>query len=112
MSKCSQVGSLPRFTMASARAELPKSSPDCTVCLSPFTPDAELRLLPACRHAFHAWLRTSPTCPLCRTTVALPHGRTPSISLPRISRDRFRVEMGSVSSRGSPISVGSGGRRG
>ncbi|XP_047063746.1 E3 ubiquitin-protein ligase ATL4-like [Lolium rigidum] len=117
------IESLPRFTMASALAALPKSSPDCAVCLSPFTPDAELRLLPACRHAFHAacvdaWLRTSPTCPLCRASIALPH---PSISAilaaeqppppepRRISRDRFRVEMGSVSSRGSPISVGSGG---
>ncbi|KAM0896551.1 hypothetical protein ACQ4PT_023133 [Festuca glaucescens] len=117
------IESLPRFTMASALAALPKSSPDCAVCLSPFTPDAELRLLPACRHAFHAacvdaWLRTSPTCPLCRATVALPH---PSISAilaaeqpspppePPRSRDRFRVEMGSVSSRGSPISPGSGG---
>jgi E3 ubiquitin-protein ligase ATL4 len=116
------IESLPRFTMASALAALPKSSPDCAVCLSPFTPDAELRLLPACRHAFHAgcvdaWLRTSPTCPLCRATVALPH---PSISAilaveqppppePPRSRDRFRVEMGSVSSRGSPINSSGGG---
>ena len=113
------IESLPRFTMASALAALPKSSPDCAVCLSPFTPEAELRLLPACRHAFHAacvdaWLRTTPTCPLCRAAVALPH---PSISAilaaeqppppePPRSRDRFRVEMGSVSNRGSPATGG------
>ncbi|CAM0903136.1 unnamed protein product [Alopecurus aequalis] len=112
------IESLPRFTMASALAALPKSSPDCAVCLSPFTLDAELRLLPACRHAFHtacvdAWLRTSPTCPLCRATVALPH---PSISdilaaeqppppEPPRSRDRFRVQMGSI----SPTTAGGGG---
>jgi E3 ubiquitin-protein ligase ATL4 len=125
------IDSLPLFTMASALAALPKSSPDCAVCLSPFTPDVELRLLPACRHAFHAacvdaWLRTTPSCPLCRAAVvALPH---PSLSAmlaaaqaqrppssPR-TRDRsgssFLVEMGTVSSsRGSPAAAGGGGHR-
>ncbi|GJN13085.1 hypothetical protein PR202_ga31419 [Eleusine coracana subsp. coracana] len=48
------------------------------MCLSPFTPDAELRLIPACRHAFHAacvdaWLRTTPSCPLCRAAFVIPH---------------------------------------
>ncbi|KAL5216056.1 hypothetical protein ABZP36_007457 [Zizania latifolia] len=119
------IESLPLFTMASSLAALPKSSPDCAVCLSPFTLDAELRLLPACRHAFHAacvdaWLRTSPSCPLCRATVTLPH---PSISAilaaeqppppePR-NRDRsrsFRVQMGSVSNR-SPSTAASGNSR-
>ncbi|KAJ1272506.1 hypothetical protein BS78_06G206600 [Paspalum vaginatum] len=117
------IDSLPLFTMASALAALPRSSPDCAVCLSPFTPDAELRLLPACRHAFHAacvdaWLRTTPSCPLCRAAVAPPH---PSVSAmlaaaaqrqtaPR-ARDRpgpsFLVEIGTVSSsRGSPAGGG------
>ncbi|KAF0893982.1 hypothetical protein E2562_033397 [Oryza meyeriana var. granulata] len=120
------IESLPLFTMASSLAALPKSSPDCAVCLSPFTLDAELRLLPACRHAFHAscvdaWLRTTPSCPLCRATVSLPH---PSISAilaaeqppppePR-SRDRsrsFRVEMGSVSNRSSSTATSGGNSR-
>jgi E3 ubiquitin-protein ligase ATL4 len=119
------IESLPLFTMASSLAALPKSSPDCAVCLSPFTLDAELRLLPACRHAFHAacvdaWLRTTPSCPLCRATVTLPH---PSISAilaaeqppppePR-SRDRsrsFRVEMGSVSNRSASTATGGNAR--
>uniref|UniRef100_J3M0T7 RING-type domain-containing protein n=1 Tax=Oryza brachyantha TaxID=4533 RepID=J3M0T7_ORYBR len=119
------IESLPLFTMASSLAALPKSSPDCAVCLSPFTLDAELRLLPACRHAFHAacvdaWLRTTPSCPLCRATVSIPH---PSISAilasehppppePR-SRDRsrsFRVEMGSVSNRSSSTASGGNSR--
>ncbi|XP_037479274.1 E3 ubiquitin-protein ligase ATL4-like [Triticum dicoccoides] len=113
------IDSLPRFTMALALAALPKSSPDCAVCLSPFRPEAELRLLPACRHAFHAvcvdaWLRTTPTCPLCRATVAPPHPsiaallaaeQPPPTPEPAAARGRdrsrrFRVEMGSVSSRG------------
>ncbi|KAM0924285.1 hypothetical protein ACQ4PT_004928 [Festuca glaucescens] len=119
------IASLPLFTMASALAALPKSSPDCAVCLSPFVPDAELRLLPACRHAFHAacvdaWLRTTPSCPLCRAAISLPHPPLPAAytaapgaaaagqqeplgsrsSLGSNSRS-FRVEIGSVSNRRS-----------
>ncbi|CAN6246532.1 unnamed protein product [Urochloa humidicola] len=118
------IASLPLFTMASALAALPKSSPDCAVCLSPFTPDAELRLLPACRHAFHAacvdaWLRTTPSCPLCRAAVSLPHpplptdpptaAAAPGAGAPQEPLDArvgsssrsFRVEIGSVSNRRS-----------
>ncbi|TVU28048.1 hypothetical protein EJB05_19555, partial [Eragrostis curvula] len=110
------IASLPLFTMASALAALPKSSPDCAVCLSPFTPDAELRLLPACRHAFHAacvdaWLRTTPSCPLCRAAVSLPHPPLPTATAavqqqePLDSSNNnsrsFRVEIGSVSNRRS-----------
>jgi len=95
------IASLPLFTMASALAALPKSSPNCVVCLSPFTPDAELRLLPACRHAFHAayadaWLRTTPSCPLCRAAVSLTHQSLPAAAQePLGSRDR------SLSGRGA-----------
>ncbi|KAM0897669.1 hypothetical protein ACQ4PT_022413 [Festuca glaucescens] len=114
------IASLPLFTMASALAALPKSSPDCAVCLSPFVPDAELRLLPACRHAFHAacvdaWLRTTPSCPLCRAAISLPHPPLPAAYTaaagqqePLDSRSSsssnsrsFRVEIGSVSNRRS-----------
>nr|ACF83063.1 unknown [Zea mays] len=101
------IDSLPLFTMASA---LPSSSPDCAVCLSPFAPDAELRLLPACRHAFHAacvdaWLRTAPSCPLCRSAVALPPhpSQAQQPPTPRArgqSGPSFLVEMGTVSTRG------------
>uniref|UniRef100_A0ACD5Z5Z5 Uncharacterized protein n=1 Tax=Avena sativa TaxID=4498 RepID=A0ACD5Z5Z5_AVESA len=113
------IASLPLFTMASALAALPKSSPDCAVCLSPFVPDAELRLLPACRHAFHAacvdaWLRTTPSCPLCRAAISLPHpplpaaytaaaaGQQEPLDSRTSSNSRsFRVEIGSVSNRRS-----------
>jgi E3 ubiquitin-protein ligase ATL4 len=111
------IASLPLFTMASALAALPKSSPDCAVCLSPFSPDAELRLLPACRHAFHAacvdaWLRTTPSCPLCRAAVSLTHPplflTTAQQQEPLDARSSsnnnsrsFRVEIGSVSNRHS-----------
>ncbi|OEL14757.1 hypothetical protein BAE44_0024223 [Dichanthelium oligosanthes] len=129
------IDSLPLFTMASALAALPKSSPDCAVCLSQFTPDAELRLLPACRHAFHAacvdaWLRTTPSCPLCRAAVAaLPRPsltamlaaaqqqqqqqqQTPRGSRVRPAGSSFLVEMGTVSNHGSsPLAAARGGDR-
>nr|CAB3462514.1 unnamed protein product [Digitaria exilis] len=110
------IASLPLFTMASALAAVPKNSPDCAVCLSPFDADAELRLLPACRHAFHAacvdeWLRTNPVCPICRNPVSFPLPPLPSApAVPtaavgqeplgwRASWRSFRVELGSVSNR-------------
>ncbi|CAN6338813.1 unnamed protein product [Urochloa humidicola] len=116
------IASLPLFTMASALAALPKNSPDCAVCLSPFEPDALLRLLPACRHAFHAacidaWLRTSPVCPICRAAVSFPFPPLPSApsaaagagNSRRESSRSFRVELGSVSDRRLSCSAAAGG---
>ncbi|KAG8066007.1 hypothetical protein GUJ93_ZPchr0004g39260 [Zizania palustris] len=120
------IESLPLFMMASFLAALPKSSPDCAVCLSPFTLDAELRLLPACRHAFHAvcvnaWLRTTPSCPLCRATVTLPNPLISAIlaaeqPLPLNPRRRdcsrsFHVEMGSISNHSSSMPANGGNIR-
>ncbi|KAK3153329.1 hypothetical protein QOZ80_2BG0170840 [Eleusine coracana subsp. coracana] len=91
------IAKLPLFTLASSLAAVPKSSRDCAVCQSAFRHDDELRLLPACRHAFHSrcvdpWLRGNPSCPLCRASIALPHPPLPEL---------LRVELGSVSSRRS-----------
>ncbi|URE00499.1 ALG6, ALG8 glycosyltransferase family [Musa troglodytarum] len=112
------IDSLPMFTLASALAFLPKSSPDCAVCLSRFRPHDELRLLPACRHAFHSlcvdpWLRTIASCPLCRASISLPG---PPLQLPPpVTGDRepsrsgsFRIEIGSVSRRRTPSAEESG----
>ncbi|KAG2634802.1 RING-H2 finger protein ATL46-like [Panicum virgatum] len=51
---------------------------DCAVCLCEFADHDRLRLLPACGHAFHVacidvWLRSSATCPLCRTKLTARH---------------------------------------
>lgn len=48
---------------------------DCAVCLCEFADHDRLRLLPPCGHAFHlacidVWLRSSATCPLCRTKLS------------------------------------------
>ena len=91
---------LPLFTLASSLAALPRSSRDCAVCQCVFGGEDELRLLPACRHAFHSrcvdpWLRANPSCPLCRASIALPHPPLPEL---------LRIELGSVSSRRSTSS--------
>ncbi|XP_048534642.1 E3 ubiquitin-protein ligase Os03g0188200-like [Triticum urartu] len=97
------IGRLPLFTLASSLAALPRSSRDCAVCQCVFCADDELRLLPACRHAFHSgcvdpWLRANPSCPLCRASIALPYPPLPEL---------LRVELGSVSSRRSTSSSSS-----
>uniref|UniRef100_A0A0E0KYX0 RING-type E3 ubiquitin transferase n=1 Tax=Oryza punctata TaxID=4537 RepID=A0A0E0KYX0_ORYPU len=74
-----QLGALPVFTWgssspATATAEDASAAVQCAVCLGEME-DGELgRLLPACRHVFHAecidtWLAVSSTCPVCRTAV-------------------------------------------
>ncbi|KAI5669804.1 hypothetical protein M9H77_19657 [Catharanthus roseus] len=47
---------------------------DCSVCLSEFEDDENLRRLPKCSHAFHidcidTWLRSHKNCPLCRAPI-------------------------------------------
>ncbi|CAG7866831.1 unnamed protein product [Brassica rapa] len=47
---------------------------DCSICLSPFKPEDQLRRLPLCSHAFHldcisTWLISNKTCPLCRSPL-------------------------------------------
>ncbi|KAK6280592.1 PREDICTED: probable E3 ubiquitin-protein ligase ATL44 [Theobroma cacao] len=51
------------------------SSPvDCAVCLENFKMGEKCRLLPLCRHSFHAdcvdsWLLRNPICPICRASA-------------------------------------------
>ncbi|KAK9090461.1 hypothetical protein Sjap_023638 [Stephania japonica] len=51
------------------------SSPvDCAVCLENFSMGDRCRLLPLCKHSFHAqcvdsWLLKTPICPICRTST-------------------------------------------
>lgn len=53
-----------------------KESPDCCICLAPFSADVPIRQT-SCGHHFHEkclgnWLKMSRTCPLCRRNVT--HG--------------------------------------
>ncbi|KAK8515558.1 hypothetical protein V6N13_139464 [Hibiscus sabdariffa] len=66
------VESLPLFRFSSLRGQ--KDGLECAVCLARFEPNELLRLLPKCKHAFHAecvdtWLDAHSTCPLCRYRV-------------------------------------------
>jgi hypothetical protein len=56
------------------------SSAACAICISEFSPDDEVRLLP-CSHYFHnrcvdEWLRINASCPTCRASI-LPDPENP-----------------------------------
>ncbi|RRT41992.1 hypothetical protein B296_00050128 [Ensete ventricosum] len=107
-----KANSLPVYSLDAS----PKSSPDCAVCLSPLRRHDDLRLLPACRHAFHSacvdpWLQDTPSCPLCRASVVLPVSPLPALpsAVPPLSDEpdssrlgSVRIEIGSVSRRMTP----------
>ncbi|KAK7312852.1 hypothetical protein VNO77_37042 [Canavalia gladiata] len=91
------IASLPTFTV------LPKilESIDCPVCLSPLQGGETAKLLPACKHFFHApcidtWLRSHATCPLCRTRVDQlrlePHNREAPFGLTPNAVSRLALE--------------------
>ncbi|WVZ65942.1 hypothetical protein U9M48_015222 [Paspalum notatum var. saurae] len=87
---------------------------------------------PACGHAFHAacvdaWLRTTPSCPLCRAAVSLPHpplpnvaGTAPAAEPPHVDSQvknannsrSFRVEIDRVINRCSSAGVAASRKRG
>ncbi|KAK7246720.1 hypothetical protein RIF29_41590 [Crotalaria pallida] len=59
---------------------------DCSVCLSEFQEDENLRLLPKCHHAFHlpcidTWLAAHTNCPMCRAPIVTNSTRIPSLVL-------------------------------
>lgn len=69
----------PRGAAAAAAAALSAAEEEeaeqCAVCLERFGAGERCRLLPLCRHSFHAqcvdpWLLIAPVCPICRTRAA------------------------------------------
>ncbi|KAJ3685246.1 hypothetical protein LUZ61_014410 [Rhynchospora tenuis] len=68
----SVIESLPFFRFSALRGS--REGMECAVCLSAYTDNELLRLLPACKHAFHLscvdqWLEHHSSCPLCRASV-------------------------------------------
>lgn len=58
----------------------------CSICLGDYKEGDMLRMLPECRHMFHApcidaWLRLHASCPMCRTSP-LPSPLSTPISTP------------------------------
>ncbi|OIW17832.1 hypothetical protein TanjilG_02460 [Lupinus angustifolius] len=55
----------------SAGLNLPNLDTECVICLSDFTNNDKVRLLPKCNHGFHVpcideWLSSHASCPKCR----------------------------------------------
>ncbi|OIW00462.1 hypothetical protein TanjilG_05812 [Lupinus angustifolius] len=55
----------------SAEVNLPGMDTECVICLSEFTKDEKVRILPECNHLFHVpcidkWLSSHSSCPKCR----------------------------------------------
>ncbi|KAG6486353.1 hypothetical protein ZIOFF_054923 [Zingiber officinale] len=67
-----EVRRLPCYAFRPPLAAAEEEAEQCAVCLERFGAGERCRLLPLCRHSFHAqcvdpWLLTAPVCPICRT---------------------------------------------
>lgn len=73
----SAVGALPAVRFGDGDGDAGRAT-ECAVCLGAFDAAELLRVLPPCRHAFHAecvdtWLLAHSTCPVCRRRVTGGH---------------------------------------
>ncbi|CAI5518202.1 unnamed protein product, partial [Closterium sp. Naga37s-1] len=64
--------------------EVADDDAECCICLGPYEDAVLLRELP-CSHHFHSacvdkWLRTRPTCPLCKFDITAPPAAAPNSS--------------------------------
>jgi hypothetical protein len=71
---------------------------DCSICLSEFEQDENLRLLPKCNHAFHlpcidTWLRSHTNCPMCRAPIVVDPLRIPSMDPNVFVENSRRIEV-------------------
>ncbi|XP_042502853.1 RING-H2 finger protein ATL39-like [Macadamia integrifolia] len=72
---------------------------DCAVCLESYNLGEKCRLLPICKHSFHAqcvdsWLLKTPICPICRTIVD-SRKYSEAIELREIQSVMVETELGS-----------------
>jgi len=56
----------------------------CAICLSEYNSKETVRIIPECKHCFHAdcvdeWLRMNSTCPVCRKSPSPAHVRSSNI---------------------------------
>lgn len=67
------LNSLPILTFKTGETSKP-TQVECAICLSEFTENDKLRLLPSCNHVFHLecidmWLLSHISCPVCRDAI-------------------------------------------
>lgn len=80
------VESYPKVVYSSAQPLPHLQDTACSICLADYKEGEILRMLPDCRHMFHApcidaWLRLHASCPMCRTSP-LPTPHATPISTP------------------------------
>ncbi|XP_020577980.1 RING-H2 finger protein ATL65 [Phalaenopsis equestris] len=107
------IKTLPLSIFSKSKAKQPASTNrDCAVCLFEFEDGEWLRTLPICSHAFHiecidVWLRSHPTCPLCRAAISF-RSESPFIPMRaariRPSFDDIVLEHPAAIDPASPIS--------
>lgn len=83
------LGSYPKVTYAEAMEDtsaMRTTASCCSICLADYRDADVVRLLPECGHLFHVdcvdpWLRTRPTCPVCRASPAPSPMPTPLVEV-------------------------------
>ncbi|XP_076886534.1 putative RING-H2 finger protein ATL21A [Bidens hawaiensis] len=60
-------------TVFGESCRLPNDDNTCAICLSEYKPKESIRIIPKCKHYFHAdcideWLKLNATCPVCRSS--------------------------------------------
>ncbi|TQD96858.1 hypothetical protein C1H46_017590 [Malus baccata] len=92
-----ELNMLPCFDYTAEEKGTATSPGDCAVCLESFKGGEKCRLLPNCKHSFHAqcidsWLLKTPVCPVCRTCAKTPKIDVSLGGESSVSGD-YRIEM-------------------
>lgn len=75
--------SYPKIVYSEKHPLPPNQDTSCSICLAEYKDCETLRLLPECRHIFHAscidaWLRLHASCPMCRASPLPTPQSTPA----------------------------------
>ncbi|KAI5071826.1 hypothetical protein GOP47_0014077 [Adiantum capillus-veneris] len=75
--------SYPKIVYSEKHPLPPSQDTSCSICLADYKDCETLRLLPDCRHIFHAacidaWLRLHASCPMCRASPLPTPQSTPT----------------------------------
>ncbi|KAI4319549.1 hypothetical protein MLD38_033134 [Melastoma candidum] len=67
------IAGYPKLPYSEAKLSDSTTASCCSICLADYKGGDSIRLLPECGHLFHPkcidpWLRSHPTCPVCRTS--------------------------------------------